>query len=129
MFSNSSDVNRAVEGAVGKYQRIDILVNNAAFAIKGTVATITEEEWDRQIDVNLKSVYSSRTGSSPSWPKTGRGDLERRVSDQPGRRPSFAAYVATKSGMLGIHSSHGAGSCPTKIRQLYLSRDQDTLME
>lgn len=55
--SSSADVKRAVDKVMDQYHRIDILVNNAAFAIKGTIATITEEAWDRQIDVNLKSVY------------------------------------------------------------------------
>jgi len=34
--------------------RIDILVNNAGIIRRGTIETVTEEDWDRVIEVNLK---------------------------------------------------------------------------
>jgi NAD(P)-dependent dehydrogenase (short-subunit alcohol dehydrogenase family) len=56
-LTNSTDVNKAVKTALDKFKQIDILVNNAgqstppkAFADK------TEEEWEPDININLKSV-------------------------------------------------------------------------
>lgn len=101
--ANSSDVKQFVELVMDKYRRIDVLINNAAFAIKGTIATITEEEWDRQIDVNLKSVYLFSHLVLPIMANQGGGVILNTgsITSLVGV-PDFAAYVASKTGMLGI---------------------------
>jgi len=38
--------------------RVDILVNNAGIIRRGTIETITEEDWDRVIEVNLKGTFN-----------------------------------------------------------------------
>jgi 3-oxoacyl-[acyl-carrier protein] reductase len=38
--------------------RIDILVNNAGIIRRGTIETVTEEDWDRVIEVNLKGTFN-----------------------------------------------------------------------
>ena len=40
-----------------KYKKIDILVNNAGIAIIKPIEETSEEEWDKTIDVNLKSIF------------------------------------------------------------------------
>lgn len=58
-----SDVSLAIQAqaaivhAVETLGRLDILVNNAGIVYVGTVAEMTEEDWDRVIAVNLKSVF------------------------------------------------------------------------
>jgi NAD(P)-dependent dehydrogenase (short-subunit alcohol dehydrogenase family) len=115
--SNASDVKRAVEKVVDQYHRIDVLVNNAAFAIKGTIATITEEEWDRQIDVNLKSVYLFSHLVIPIMADQGGGVIINTgsVTSLVGV-PDFAAYVASKTGMLGITRAMSLDHASQNIR-------------
>ncbi|EXJ70258.1 uncharacterized protein A1O5_06326 [Cladophialophora psammophila CBS 110553] len=55
--TKSSDVDRFVQDCIKKYGRIDILVNNVGRSEKGEPADMSEEVWDSQVDINLKSVY------------------------------------------------------------------------
>jgi len=40
-----------------EYSGLDILVNNAGVLSSTSIESITEEEWDRVIDINLKGVF------------------------------------------------------------------------
>jgi 3-oxoacyl-[acyl-carrier protein] reductase len=56
--SNSSQVQDMVDQVISRYQKIDILVNNAAISPpERSFTDITEEEWDRTLSVNLKGVF------------------------------------------------------------------------
>lgn len=55
--SKADEVNALVDATYEKFGRIDILVNNAGIAIRGTVENTTEEDWDRIMAVNLKSIF------------------------------------------------------------------------
>ena len=55
--SLSADVTRLVETTMNTYGRIDILVNNAGIARDQLLLRMTEEDWDRVLSVNLKSVF------------------------------------------------------------------------
>lgn len=115
--SISGDVKSFVEQVVDRFKQIDILVNNAGFAIKGTIATITEDEWDRQIDVNLKSVYLFSHLIIPIMEKRGGGAILNigSVTSLVGVR-DFAAYVATKGGTVGITRAMALDHASQRIR-------------
>src|SRR5262245_8320405 len=55
--SKGSDVVALVEAVVGRFGRIDILVNNVAISDNKHIFDITEEEWDRVLAVTLKSQF------------------------------------------------------------------------
>ena len=55
--SVSADVQAAVAVAVDKWGKIDILVNNAAMMTFKSVIDLDEDEWDRVVAVNLRSVF------------------------------------------------------------------------
>jgi NAD(P)-dependent dehydrogenase (short-subunit alcohol dehydrogenase family) len=55
--SKSSEVKRMVDETILKFDRIDVLVNNAGVAPLGTILDSTEETWDYTIGVNLKGVF------------------------------------------------------------------------
>ncbi|NWF85021.1 MAG: SDR family NAD(P)-dependent oxidoreductase, partial [Bryobacteraceae bacterium] len=55
--SQARDVERMVRFAVERYGRLDILVSNAAVQILGQLTETSEEDWDKVIDVNLKSMF------------------------------------------------------------------------
>ncbi len=55
--SSSSDVDRLVKETIAAYGRVDILVNNAGITRDQLVLRMSDEDWDRVISVNLKSVF------------------------------------------------------------------------
>jgi NAD(P)-dependent dehydrogenase (short-subunit alcohol dehydrogenase family) len=56
-MTKSADVRDMVEACVSRFGRIDILVNNVGGSTLGDPMTMPEEVWDRQIDLNLKTVF------------------------------------------------------------------------
>jgi len=57
-ITKSSEVNGIVNQVHKQFGRIDILVNNAGIIRRGTIETVTEEDWDRVIQVNLKGTFN-----------------------------------------------------------------------
>jgi 3-oxoacyl-[acyl-carrier protein] reductase len=57
-ITKSSDVKEMIVQVHKKFGRIDILVNNAGIIRRGTIETVTEEDWDRVIEVNLKGTFN-----------------------------------------------------------------------
>lgn len=55
--SLASDVAALVDTAISNYGRVDILVNNAGIARDQLILRMSEEDWDRVLNVNLKSVF------------------------------------------------------------------------
>jgi len=55
--SKASEVKEMVEKVLRIFSRIDILVNNAGIIRRGTIESVTEEDWDRVIAVNLKGPF------------------------------------------------------------------------
>jgi len=56
---SQSDQVKDMIGQVEKtFQRLDILVNNAGIIRRGTIETVTEEEWDEVIRINLKGTFN-----------------------------------------------------------------------
>ena len=53
----AADCQRAVERTVGQFGGLDILFNNAGIIRRATVIETTEEEWDRVMAVNVKSIF------------------------------------------------------------------------
>jgi 3-oxoacyl-[acyl-carrier protein] reductase len=57
-ITKTGDVKEMVDQVRKEFGRIDILVNNAGIIRRGTIETITEEDWDRVIEVNLKGTFN-----------------------------------------------------------------------
>jgi 3-oxoacyl-[acyl-carrier protein] reductase len=57
-ITKSGDVKEMVDQVRKAFGRIDILVNNAGIIRRGTIETVTEEDWDRVIEVNLKGTFN-----------------------------------------------------------------------
>lgn len=55
--TKEEEVKLAIETVLNKFGRIDILLNNAGVAVRGGVDTLTEEEWDKSMDTNVKGIY------------------------------------------------------------------------
>ncbi len=55
--SKPADVRRLFAAAVKRYGAVDIVVNNAGIAVARPLVDYTEEDWDRQMGVNVKGVF------------------------------------------------------------------------
>jgi 3-oxoacyl-[acyl-carrier protein] reductase len=57
-ITKSPEVQAMVNQVKRTFGRIDILVNNAGIIRRGTIETMTEEDWDRVMEVNLKGTFN-----------------------------------------------------------------------
>ncbi len=55
--TKQDDIDSMVEKAVAKFSKIDILINNAGVTVKKPSEDVTEEDWDRILNTNLKGVF------------------------------------------------------------------------
>ena len=99
--SEATDVKKLVEKALA-YGKIHILFNNAGIEVVKKLGDTTEEEWDRAIKVNLKSVYLCCKQVIPEMVKAGGGVIIN-TSSVAGLVGSFsAAYSAAKGGIIAL---------------------------
>jgi meso-butanediol dehydrogenase / (S,S)-butanediol dehydrogenase / diacetyl reductase len=98
--SRSDDVRRLVEGVAAAHGRIDVLFNNAGIFESGEVHEVEEDAWDRQLAVNLRSVYLVSHAVVPMMLAQGRGAIVNNasVAGIVGDVKS-AAYCASKGGV------------------------------
>jgi len=54
---NEDSVKAAVSEVLKEFGRIDILINNAGVAVRGGVDTLTEEDWNKSMDTNVKGIF------------------------------------------------------------------------
>jgi 3-oxoacyl-[acyl-carrier protein] reductase len=100
--TDAGDVRRMVQEIEDHYGRLDILVNNAGSMVaRATLAEMTEEVWDRVMDVNLKSVYLCSQAVLPMMKRQGGGRIVNvtSVSARDGGSPSSLAYSTAKGGV------------------------------
>lgn len=106
-IANSATVNQMVAGAIEKFGRIDILVNCAG-GVAGTEGTgnsdsITEQEWDRVINLNLKGSFLVTMAVLVHMKKQQRGKIVF-ISSMGAVSPAVSVlhYHAAKAGLLGL---------------------------
>jgi len=102
--SKTADVQRMIKTAMDTYGRIDILHNNAAIqGTLGPVETLTEEDWDSVITINLKSVFLCSKYTIPIMLEQGSGVIVNTASIAGivglGIMP---AYCASKGGVVQL---------------------------
>ena len=102
----AASVNDMVEQAVGRFGRIDVLVNNAGIAasLRPTpFDEIAEADWDRVIAVNLKSVWLCTKAVAPHMKRAGGGKVINISSAMVHKGSPFSAhYVASKGAVMAL---------------------------
>ncbi len=95
--SVAEDARRMVEETVVQFGRIDILFNNAGIYIEKSAEEMTEEEWDRLMDVNAKGTFLVSKYAVPHMKRQGGGSIINNSSDAGiiGNR-NCPAYCASK---------------------------------
>ncbi len=102
--SQTGDVADMVGQALSAYGRIDMAHNNAGVeAAKATCHEISEEDWDRVIDINLKGVWLCMKQQIAVMVEQGGGAIVNTASTVGIlAQPNMAAYVASKHGVIGL---------------------------
>jgi NAD(P)-dependent dehydrogenase (short-subunit alcohol dehydrogenase family) len=108
----------AVDRAVKAFGGIDVVVNNAGI-VRGSVTDTwdcPEDDWDRVIAVNLKSVYLLTRASIPVLIERGGGSIVNTSSIAASSAVGGAAYAASKGGMISFTRNVSADLAPKGIR-------------
>jgi 3-oxoacyl-[acyl-carrier protein] reductase len=105
--SDSKEVNRMAQSVLKKFKRVDILVNNAAIIKRGSIEDLTEEDWDRVIDVNLKGAFNCMKAVVGTMKKQRYGKIVNisSIAGKIGDLASAPCYGASKAGMTCLAKS------------------------
>jgi NADP-dependent 3-hydroxy acid dehydrogenase YdfG len=98
------DVEALVKGAMDKYGRIDVIVNNAGIMPIAPMAALKVEEWDRMIDVNIKGLLYGVAAALPIMQKQKQGHIIN-IASVVGFKvfaPGGTVYSATKFAVRAV---------------------------
>jgi 3-oxoacyl-[acyl-carrier protein] reductase/meso-butanediol dehydrogenase/(S,S)-butanediol dehydrogenase/diacetyl reductase len=100
-------VREMVERTKAEFGRIDILVNNHGLALvsgKKDLWQVDDEEWFREIDVNLHGVYHTCKAVAPALIEQGEGGRIINISSLAGRvaQPQYGGYTPAKFAVIGL---------------------------
>jgi 3-oxoacyl-[acyl-carrier protein] reductase len=100
-ITNSSEVMAMVNQTHKTFGRIDILVNNAGIIRRGTIETVTEEDWDRVMEVNLKGTFLCSKAVVEVMKKQGYGKIVNvsSIAGKMGDITSAPGYGPSKAGV------------------------------
>jgi NAD(P)-dependent dehydrogenase (short-subunit alcohol dehydrogenase family) len=94
---------RAVESIIERSGKIDILCNCAGIAIRKDIVELTEDEWDRALDVTLKGIYLLSREVVPHMIRGGGGSIVNVGSGWSLKGgPRAASYCAAKGGTVNL---------------------------
>jgi NAD(P)-dependent dehydrogenase (short-subunit alcohol dehydrogenase family) len=96
-----ADVQRMFVTIDAEFGRLDILVNNAGIFFAAKFEELTEEEWDRILDANLKSQFLCAQAAAPMMKRQGRGRIIN-ISSLGGILPwpAHTHYCVSKAGVI-----------------------------
>jgi len=115
--ANSADVAQMVAAAVERWGRVDILVNNAAVFMAGSVVETSEDDWNRVLNINLSSVWRGMKYAIPQMIKQGGGSILSTSSIQALQGfHNWAGYAAAKGGINALTQQAAIEYAPHQIR-------------
>jgi NAD(P)-dependent dehydrogenase (short-subunit alcohol dehydrogenase family) len=100
--TDKAAVDALVADCVARFGRVDVLVNNVGHSLPGDPATMAEETWDSQMDINLKSAFLCCKAVLPLMEARGKGAIVSVASTAAIRytgKPQ-AGYAAAKAGLV-----------------------------
>ena len=114
---DSAQMKALIDDTVKKFGGLDILVNSAGVRTNGSITEITEDDWDRTLDTNLRAVFVASRLAIPEMKRRGGGVIlhiaaRSGMLGQAGR----AAYCASKGGMVTLTEAMAMDHAQHKIR-------------
>jgi 3-oxoacyl-[acyl-carrier protein] reductase len=100
---NREQTKQMVKGTIERYGKIDVLINNAGIAQDALLLKMTEEQWTRVIDINLKGAFNCAQAVVEVMINQGHGVIVN-VSSVVGLYGNIgqANYAAAKAGLIGL---------------------------
>jgi len=115
--SKPADLQKLVDAAVGKFGRLDIMVNNAGVETRTSVLDTTEDQYDRVMSINLKSAFFGTQIAAKQMIKQGGGGRIINITsvheDWP--MPGNTSYCLSKGGMRMLTRTAGVELAPHNI--------------
>jgi NAD(P)-dependent dehydrogenase (short-subunit alcohol dehydrogenase family) len=113
--TNLDDLERVFKNTAEKFGKIDVLVANAGAGAVGTVATFAETDFDKAIDLNLKSVYFTVQKALPYMNDGGSIIL---IGSNAAHRAyaNFTLYGAAKAAVIYLAKGFSSDLLDRKIR-------------
>lgn len=105
-ISSTDNVTSLVKNIIDKHGKIDILVNNAGITRDNLLMRMSEDDWDKVLNVNLKAVFTSIKVASRSMIKQRSGRIIN-ISSVVGLTGNSGQvnYAASKAGLIGMTKS------------------------
>ncbi|MFZ0797670.1 MAG: SDR family oxidoreductase [Terriglobales bacterium] len=115
--TRAADCQRLVARAIHEFGRIDILFNNAGIIRRATVLDLSEEDWDRVMAVNVKSIFLLSREVIPHLQKASGGTIINTASGWGLAGGAKAAvYCASKGAVVLLTKAMAIDHGPQKIR-------------
>ena len=116
--TDPAQVSAMVAACIERFGRIDVLVNNVGGSAAGGAVALSEATWDRQFDVNLKSVFLTCKHVIPCMEQAGGGAIVNTASTSGIRWTGAAqvAYAAAKAGVIQFSRVTAVEYAPKRIR-------------
>ncbi len=116
--ADHSDVRATVEAVMREWGRLDVLDNNVGIAEVGGVVELSEAEWDRVFDVNLKSAFLAMKEAIPHMVRQGGGSIVNISSIASIRYTGvpYATYYATKAALNHLTRTTAVQYARDKVR-------------
>jgi len=118
--SKKEEVEEMVRKTVKKFGKIDILVNNAGIAQFVPFLEMTEEDWDRTLDINLKGYFLCAQACVKEMVKQKSGVIVNIASVAMGHQgvgfPNLVHYCASKGGIAAMTEAMALELAPYNIR-------------
>src|SRR5438270_3323412 len=115
--SKIPDLQELVKAAVDSFGRVDVMVNNAGIETRTSVLDTTEDQYDKVLDINLKSAFFGTQLAAQQMIKQGGGGRIINISsvheDWP--MPGNTAYCLAKGGMRMLTRTAGVELAPHGI--------------
>jgi 3-oxoacyl-[acyl-carrier protein] reductase len=115
--SSYKDVEALMAGIAREHGGIDVLVNNAGIIRRGTLQTVTEQDWDAVMAVNLKGTFNCCKHAVPWMLGRDRGRIVNvaSISGRAGDITSAPGYGPSKAGMINLTKTLAAELAPHGI--------------
>ena len=115
--TRAADCQRAVRAVAEKFGALHILFNNAGIIRRASVLDLGEEDWDRVMEVNVKSIFLMSKFAIPLMEESGGGSI---INTASGwglvAGPKAAAYCASKGAVVLLTKAMAIDHGPQKIR-------------